>query len=65
MGLFVFYNFLLTFLYRVHPGNLRIGTSRRPGTRTGFLHNRNLNMVIIITGFNRLIFHCAEYVCKF
>lgn len=63
MGLFVFYNFLLTFLYRVHPRNLSIGTSRRPGTRTVVFHDRELNMVIIISGFNRFIFHCAEYVC--
>lgn len=62
MGLFVFYNFLLTFLYRVHPKNSSNATARRPGTRTLVFRNHQLKMVII-SGFNRLIFHCAEYVC--
>lgn len=60
MGLFVFCHFLLTFLYRVLPRNLSIATSRRPGTRTVVFRNHHLKMVIIISGFNRLIFHCAE-----
>ncbi|KFP95101.1 Histone-lysine N-methyltransferase SETDB2, partial [Haliaeetus albicilla] len=39
--------------------NLSIATSRRPGTRTVVFHNHHLKMVIIISGFNRLIFHFA------
>lgn len=63
MGLFVFYNFLLTFPYRVHPRNSSIATARRPGTRTAGFHSHPLKTVIIISGFSRLIFHRAEYVC--
>lgn len=45
MGLFVFYNFLLTFLYRVHPKNSSNATARRPGTRTLVFRNHQLKMV--------------------
>jgi len=62
MGPFVFYNFLLTFLYRVHPTSLSSATARRPGTRIAGFHSHQLKMVIIISDFNRLIFHCAEYI---
>ncbi|KFQ77207.1 Histone-lysine N-methyltransferase SETDB2, partial [Phaethon lepturus] len=43
----------------VHPRNLSIATARSPGTRTVVLHNRQLKMVIIISGFSRFIFHFA------
>lgn len=61
MGLFVFYHFLLTCLYRVHLENSSNATVRRPGSRTLVFRSHQLKMVI--SGFNRFIFHCAEYVC--
>ncbi|KAL2310895.1 hypothetical protein Nmel_002575 [Mimus melanotis] len=43
----------------VHLKNSSNATVRRPGTRTLVFRNRHLKMVI--SGFNRFIFHCAEY----
>lgn len=60
MGLFVFYHFLLTFLCRVHQKNSSNAAVRRPGTRTLVFRNHQLKMVI--SGFNRFIFPCVEYV---
>lgn len=62
MSLFVFYHFLLTFLCRVHLKNSSNPTMRKPGTKTLVFQNHQLKMVI--SGFNGLIFHCVEYICK-
>ncbi|KFU90697.1 Histone-lysine N-methyltransferase SETDB2, partial [Chaetura pelagica] len=43
--------------------NLSIATMRRPGTKAVVFRNRQLKMVIIRSGFNRLISYCADYVC--
>lgn len=60
----VFCDFLLNFLHRVHPRNSSVAAVRRPGTRIAVVHNHQLQMVIIRSGFKRGIFffHCAEYM---
>ncbi|KFO83840.1 Histone-lysine N-methyltransferase SETDB2, partial [Buceros rhinoceros silvestris] len=40
--------------------NSSIATARRPGTRTAGFRSHPLKMVIIISGFSKLIFHCAD-----
>lgn len=52
----VFCDFLLNFLHRVHPRNSSVAAVRRPGTRIAVVRNRQLQMVIIISGFKRGIF---------
>lgn len=61
LWVYLSYNFLLNFLYRVHLKNSRNATVRELGARTLVFRNHQLKMVI--SGFNRFIFHCAEYVC--
>lgn len=61
----VFCCFPLNFLYRIHPRNLNTAAVRRLGTRIAVVDNHQLKMVILISGFKRLIFTMLNVCVNF